>query len=437
MTENDCSTDMKPLSKASKLSPRKRWLQILGPGIMFASACIGVSHLVQSTRAGAVAGFGLLWAILAANAAKYPFFEFGSRYASAKGESLIEGYRTIGSHASRIYLALTLGTCFFVMAAVGMVTGAFLDNLLGVSSRMGGAWTTEVTSGLFVGCTALLLLGKFNALDKLVKLLASVLLVSTVVAVVLTVTSPQVQPSLNTPSFDWTSSVGFAFVIALMGWMPSAVDLSTWNSFWTLERIQTTGYKPTLQETLAEFNWGFGISVVLALGFLTMGAMLLHQTSTDLPNGSAAFAAGIVGLYAKAIGPWSAPIMGAAAFSAMFSTCVTVLDGYARSLDRAWAVATGRERSAVNQRLALVVVAGGALGIVLAFQGQLKTLVDLATTLSFVIAPVIAWWNLKLVTNDSFPAQARPGSLLKVWAWGGLVFLSVFSMVYLWTLIAP
>ena len=53
---------------------RQRWVQILGPGILFASACIGVSYLVQSTRAGALAGFGLLWAVLAANAAKYPFF---------------------------------------------------------------------------------------------------------------------------------------------------------------------------------------------------------------------------------------------------------------------------------------------------------------------------------------------------------------------------
>ena len=77
--------------------------------------------------------------------------------------------------------------------------------------------------------------------------------------------------------FDWRSPAGLAFVIALMGWMPSAVDLSTWNSFWTLERIRTTGFKPTLRETLTEFNWGFGISVVLALGFLTMGSLLLHN----------------------------------------------------------------------------------------------------------------------------------------------------------------
>ena len=141
-----------PEASANTPSPStSRWLRVLGPGILFASACIGVSHLVQSTRAGAVAGFGLVWAVLAANAAKYPFFEFGSRYASASGESLIEGFRRLGKGASWMYLALTLGTCFFVMAAVGMVTGAFLDILLGVSARAETPLTSSVTVALFVG----------------------------------------------------------------------------------------------------------------------------------------------------------------------------------------------------------------------------------------------------------------------------------------------
>ena len=61
----------------------------LGPGILFASTAIGVSHLVQSTQAGALFGFGLIWAIILANILKYPFFEFGSRYASATGKVLL------------------------------------------------------------------------------------------------------------------------------------------------------------------------------------------------------------------------------------------------------------------------------------------------------------------------------------------------------------
>ena len=39
-------------------------LKKLGPGLLFAGAAIGVSHLVQSTRAGADFGFGLIWALL-------------------------------------------------------------------------------------------------------------------------------------------------------------------------------------------------------------------------------------------------------------------------------------------------------------------------------------------------------------------------------------
>ena len=54
-------------------------LKTLGPGILFASTAIGVSHLVQSTRAGAVYGFELLGFIMLANLFKYPFFEYASR----------------------------------------------------------------------------------------------------------------------------------------------------------------------------------------------------------------------------------------------------------------------------------------------------------------------------------------------------------------------
>lgn len=35
-------------------------LSKLGPGLLFAGAAIGVSHLVQSTRAGADFGWGLI-----------------------------------------------------------------------------------------------------------------------------------------------------------------------------------------------------------------------------------------------------------------------------------------------------------------------------------------------------------------------------------------
>ena len=99
---------------------------------LFASTAIGVSHLVQSTRAGADYGFGLLWAVILANVLKYPFFAYGARYASATGESLIDGYKRKGLWMLWLYVGITLASMFFVSAAVGAVTAGFMHQLFGL-----------------------------------------------------------------------------------------------------------------------------------------------------------------------------------------------------------------------------------------------------------------------------------------------------------------
>ena len=40
------------------------WYKKLGPGLLYAGAAVGVSHLIQSTRAGADFGYQLIWAVL-------------------------------------------------------------------------------------------------------------------------------------------------------------------------------------------------------------------------------------------------------------------------------------------------------------------------------------------------------------------------------------
>jgi len=51
----------------------KNTIKSLGPGLLWAGAAVGVSHLVQSTRAGAIYGFQLVGIILLINLFKYPF----------------------------------------------------------------------------------------------------------------------------------------------------------------------------------------------------------------------------------------------------------------------------------------------------------------------------------------------------------------------------
>ncbi len=226
------------------------FIKTLGPGILFASTAIGVSHLVQSTRAGAGYGFALVVFILAANLFKYPFFEYGSRFANATGTSLIDGYKRLGRWMLWLYFLITIGSMFFVTAAVGAVTSGFLQNLFGITGL--GIWATVA---LFVICSAVLMSGRYGVLDSLIKVIGSVLLISTLVAFVLAlIKGPRSQlPTFSAPDIWDKNSI--LFIIALMGWMPTAVDLSAWNSLWTIERIKQTGYRPTLKETLTLASW--------------------------------------------------------------------------------------------------------------------------------------------------------------------------------------
>jgi Mn2+/Fe2+ NRAMP family transporter len=414
--------------KDSKFSS---FLKTLGPGILFASTAIGVSHLVQSTRAGAGYGFALVGFILAANIFKYPFFEFGSRFANATGTSIIDGYKKIGRWMLWLYFLITIGSMFFVSAAVGAVTSGFLQNLFGISEW--GIWATVI---LFVICSGILISGRYSALDSLIKVIGSVLLISTLVAFVLALMKG---PSTQLPTFiapDIWDNKTMLFIIALMGWMPTAVDMSAWNSLWTIERIKQTGYKPTLKETLTDFNLGYIISAVLSLCFVTLGAYMLYGTGAELPNSSGAFANSVIGLYTNFIGGWSYFIIAAAGFSIMFGTCIAVFDGYARSLERSVELLFLPNDKNLDTRkvynISLAVTAIGAFAIVFFFGAKLKSLVDLATTISFLIAPIIAIVNFKLVTGKLIPEDAKPKPWLRVLSWLGIVFLTGFAVYFLW-----
>ena len=104
----------------------------LGPGLLFAGAAIGVSHLVQSTRAGADFGLGLIWALLLVNLFKYPFFQFGPRYAAATGESLLDGYKKLGRGVLITYYILSFATMFTIQTAVTIVTAGLASTLLAI-----------------------------------------------------------------------------------------------------------------------------------------------------------------------------------------------------------------------------------------------------------------------------------------------------------------
>jgi len=406
----------------------------LGPGLLLAAAAIGVSHLVQSTRAGATYGFALVWAVVLANIFKYPFLEFGPRYAIATKESMIEGYNRLGKWAIGIYIVFTIGTMFAVQAAVTIVTASLAAELTGI------ALTPLLWSVIILAiCILLLLSGQYSALDGAIKLIMVVLAVSTIVALAAALIQGEQQtiPANLTPSI-WNVA-GVSFLIALMGWMPIPIDGSVWHSLWTLERVKQTRYTPKLRESLLDFNIGYIGAAVLALGFLTLGALVMYGSGEEYASSGAVFASQLIGLYTASLGQWSYLIIIICAFTTMFSTTLTVTDAYPRVSRRILEVLIPKSFTRKDDirlyRWLLIIVSLFSLGVLYFLGDRFTLMVDLATTLSFLTAPLLAYINYRLVTADHMPKHCIPKPWMKWLSWSGIVFMTGFALFYVYWII--
>lgn len=406
----------------------------LGPGLLWAAAAIGVSHLVQSTRAGADAGFALAGVILLALILKYPFFEYGPRYAAATGESLVEGYLRIGRWALWLYVVITLLTALIVQVAVVLFTAFLFRHVLGLS------WPLPVMGALVIMlCAAILRAGRFRALDRTIKVVLVLLAVSTVLAAALIVPRADVSTLALWPPA--AAAVPLAFILALAGWMPSAIDIAVWSSLWTLAKDRVTGTRASVRHALLDFRVGYVGTGVMAFAFLVLGAGVMYRSGTSFSPQGTLFSIQLVDLYGRTLGEWTRPIVLVAVLTTMFSTALTVVDGFPRAIARSLRVlTTGKAGSAEGDEGRAYWVAIAVLGVltVVVFAlliGSLTSMVDFATIVSFLTAPVLGFLNLRVVTARGFPVEHRPGKVLVVLSWVGLVLLGGTAGVYLVSLL--
>ena len=401
----------------------KNTLQKLGPGLLFAGAAIGVSHLVQSTRAGADFGLGLLWALLLVNFFKYPFFQFGPRYALATGESLLAGYAKLGKGVIVTYFVLTIATMFTIQTAVTIVTAGLAVELFGISSNI-VYWGVVIT----LICATLLSFGRYGLLDRGMKVIIIVLSISTFVAAFLAFGQSK--------DIEWTqvlpaSTTGFAFLIAFMGWMPGPLDISVWHSLWSLEKKKRM-QNLTVKQSLFDFNVGYLTTIVLGVCFVLLGTLVMYGTGIGFSNSGGAFAQQLIALYTSSLGNGAYWIIGIAAFTTMFSTTLTTLDASPRAMAKT-AQILQLPIVMSSYLFWILVLVIGTCAVFFFLLSNMGALVQLATILSFITAPFYGLINFLLVSGRHMPENYRPNGLMRVWSIAGLVFLTGFTIWYLST----
>ena len=374
-------------------------LKTLGPGILYAGAAIGASHLVQSTRAGANYGFEIIWAVILIILFKYPFFEFAYRYTAATGKSMLEGYRNLGSWAINIFFVLSFLTAIINFAAIVIVTSGLAGFFLNLQIDI-----FYISLCLLGGVIAMLLVGQYALLDKTMKLILIILSVTTIVAFIMAAQhGVQIKPGFVQP--DLWDVTGIAFPIALMVWLPTPIEVSVWPSLWALEREKQTHYQPSFKESLIDFHIGYLGSAIMALFFLGLGAFAVYGSGIQFSGSSIKFSEQLVYVYSNTFGSWSTSIIAAIALLTMFSTALTVIDGYPRTLEASliqiWA-GTSRYSPKIYW-LWVSFLSISAMFIIGVFTSSIRTLLDFATIISFLAAPFFAYINFRVVKSEFIP----------------------------------
>lgn len=405
----------------------------LGPGILLAATSVGASHLVLSPQAGALFGWQLLWLVLACHLVKYPAFECGPRYAAATGQNLLAGYARMGGPrgwALWLFLVSTVLQGIGVLAGVVSVSGSVLCSWTGL-------WNMEGFSLVVIAVViALLFGGGFRWLDHINKLMMAILALATVLAFLPILPDVPVAEAVGGMVVPSIPAGSVVLVAALLGWMPTGIDVSIWHSFWTLEKLGSLGERQQgasaidrlrqLRMSLVDLRVGYGLSLATGVMFVGLGAVHLAGRGAELQG--VQFVQTLSSAYTVILGRWMYHVFMLTAFFAMFSTSYTVIDGFSRSFSEALAALWPRLAASVPRRRSyggFVLFSGALACLSISVIGNPVTLVTVVALVSLAAAPVLYGLNLRCVQRDISDPALRPSRWVVGLGWVGILVMVV------------
>jgi Mn2+/Fe2+ NRAMP family transporter len=311
---------------------------------------------------------------------------------------------------------------FTIQTAVTIVTAGLASSLFGLTDNM-VVWSLIIT----IGCYLILLFGKYQLLDKMIKIIILILAVSTVFST--GVASFNSSEILNLKQV-FPTGTGLVFLVAFMGWMPAPLDISIWHSIWAIEKNKNENISK--KESLFDFNVGYIFTVILGICFVSLGALVMYNSGVSFSNIGSVFAGQLIELYTSNLGDSFYLIISICAFTTMLSTTITCLDASPRTMSRATQLLTNNNNKDYYFHW-ISILSVGTMLIFYYLLSEMGALVELATILSFVTAPFYAILNYKLVVSNNMPESLKPSKSMRILSIAGILFLSIFALGYILT----
>jgi Mn2+/Fe2+ NRAMP family transporter len=380
---------------------------------------IGQTHVILATYSGARFGFALLWVIVLAHIFTYPVFEYGPRYAVATGGSLIDAYMRLARMKwfMLVFFGVLLVTIpFLVIASLLSVTASILY----------AAWpqVTFASWCVIITCltAALVFAGRYRGLEFVCIAMSGVLLLGTAVAFCLKLPHPgEVVPRALIPAIPAGSLVTLVALIR----MPTDPAASIMHSLWAVKKrdawARGGGLQAALKKSLLDLRVGFGFSLVIAVIFVSLGAVVLYPRGIDLEGVDLALQ--LSQIYTETVGAWMFPLFIGVAFIAIWGSYYANADGVPRMFEELVNGLTGsRQTSELRPLRVIYTIAILAGGLLLAVKAQKPVfLVILAVSAGLIAYPLIYVMNIYAVTK-LVDKEFRPSRLNLAFAYLGVAY---------------
>ncbi|MFO7558427.1 MAG: divalent metal cation transporter [Desulfobacterales bacterium] len=395
--------------------------------MIFASLVIGETHLALQAYSGALFGMSFLWLVVLVHIVYYPIYEYGSRYAVASGNSLVEGYSKLRFSRPLFWYFL-----FFMFVTPPLVMGS-LVGLIGsvLYSAFPLLTFNSWCSITFLATTALVLIGRYKLIENLSKIILLILVLITLLAFVISPPGAGEFFSGLRPQIPAAAGVWIVIVATLR--VPTDPAASIFLSEWAKEKRKEWGddkavLVSSMKKSILDIRIGFSLSLFVAIAFMALGAVVFRPRGI-VPEGTE-FAFKLSEIFTNTFGPWMFPVFILAAFMAFWGGYVSAQDGIHRLFKKIIDSLFSPEEKTRDRIGDLYLIFVAVTGLVMATLLQRPMfMVLLALSMAFLYFPLVVGLNIYCVTR-MVDQEFRPGKLNVTLAILGLL-LGVTGLVLL------
>jgi Mn2+/Fe2+ NRAMP family transporter len=344
-------------------------LALVGPAFVWSAEYIGTGEVVLATRAGAVLGTAILWAVVLGVFLKYWIGMSGARYTACTGEGMVDMFdRVPGPRHWAVWIVLVVQLCAGALSigAVATAAGAFLNRLVPALPGSAGGWIVAAFA------FAVAWTGVFDHLKAVMSFFVILIVVGALYAAVHVF--PGLAGLLQSLTFQlpgvpaWAQAQGvqanpWREIMPLLGWGAGGFASQVWYTYWILgagygaaenrgygqpadvgrlRRLDRAGAKKIdgwCRVVYTDATIALVIGVVVTGAFVLAGAGVLRPQEL-LPRGDGVAMAGhIASIFSSQWGAIGGTVFLVAAVAALVGTVLGQLSGWPRLLADAFRLA--------------------------------------------------------------------------------------------------